>query len=78
MVIPKGLRDEFGILPGENVIFEDAGDAILIKKPRRDAAEMFAAIARVPSKKVKPWHPCESEEEIEEKLGRIGLFRCLA
>jgi AbrB family looped-hinge helix DNA binding protein len=71
VVIPKDLRDEFGILPGERVLIEDSEDAIVIKKQQRDSAAIFAEIARARGKPFEPktWH--FAEEEVEEKLKRI-------
>jgi AbrB family looped-hinge helix DNA binding protein len=71
VVIPKDLRDEFRIFPGENVIMEDAEDSIVIKKARRDSAALFASIARAFGKTFRPrqWH--FAEEEIEEKFARM-------
>lgn len=71
VVIPKDLRDEFGILPGERVLVEDAGDAIAIKKHKRDSAEVFREIAlSAPRIKMPAWRAIK--KELEERFDKTG------
>jgi len=43
VVIPKAIRDELGIAPGDEVEFEVAGDAVVVRR-RDDAATRRARI----------------------------------
>lgn len=71
VVIPKDFRDEFGILPGEQVIFEDNELGILVKKVKEESSKIFRQIAAAKPvvRDFKKWH--EYEEQFEEKLRRI-------
>lgn len=46
IVIPKRLRDEFGISPGDEVIIREELGGILVKKPSVDAVGILRDIAR--------------------------------
>lgn len=47
VTIPKNLAKQLGIRPGDAVVFEEIGGAVVVKKtgaPTRDAAELKAAV----------------------------------
>ena len=46
VVIPKEIRDEENILPGDEVFVELSDRGILIEKPKRDVVADFERIAK--------------------------------
>jgi len=45
VVIPKGLRDEYGISPGDDVLFDGVEEGVIIRKPIRNVAKEMRKIA---------------------------------
>ncbi|HLC86429.1 MAG TPA: AbrB/MazE/SpoVT family DNA-binding domain-containing protein [Candidatus Nanoarchaeia archaeon] len=52
VVIPKQLRDEFNLVPGETVEFDKEDDRITIKRaPKKDSTKIFIEIKEMIKKK---------------------------
>ena len=66
VVIPKEIRDEKKILPGDEVFVELNDKGILIEKPRRDVVADFERIAKS-GKSIDKTDPHAYEEELEER-----------
>lgn len=66
VVIPKEMRDEKKILPGDEVLMELSDEGILIEKPKRDIIEEMKKIAKSIGYKGKI-DPHLYEEELEER-----------
>ena len=64
IVIPKEIRDEKKIFPGDEVFVELNEDGIMIEKPKKDVIAEFERIAKSVNynKKIDP-HAYESELE---------------
>lgn len=81
VVIPKMFRDNYGLMPGEDVVFEDEGERIVVKKSPTDIVEVANAITEAIKKsgrKVKITTELLKkldEEEYEEKHERIRRQR---
>jgi AbrB family looped-hinge helix DNA binding protein len=43
VVVPKAIRDRLGILPGDEVVVEEADGAVRIRRPRA-AADLFGLL----------------------------------
>ncbi len=73
VVIPKMFRDDYGLMPGHEVVMDDTGEGILIKKPASNIAELARLIAKS-GKKVKITTELLKqldEEELEDRHGRL-------
>ncbi|MDO8428786.1 MAG: AbrB/MazE/SpoVT family DNA-binding domain-containing protein [Candidatus Diapherotrites archaeon] len=46
VVIPKVLRDEYGILPNDKVIVKESPNGIIISKPKLDVANIFRELGK--------------------------------
>ena len=66
VVIPKKMRDEKKIFPGDEVFVELNDEGILIEKPVRDVVADFERIAKS-VKYNKKIDPHAYEEELEER-----------
>ena len=66
VVIPKGIRDEKKIFPGDEVFVELSDAGILIEKPIRDVIADFERIAKS-GKTIGKIDHHSYEEEIEER-----------
>lgn len=66
VVIPKQIRDEKKILPGDEVFIELNEKGILIEKPKRDVVADFERIAKS-GKSIDKIDPHAYEEELEER-----------
>ena len=66
VVIPKEMRDEKKIFPGDEVFVELNDEGISIEKPKRDIIADFERIAKS-SKSIKKIDPHAYEEELEER-----------
>lgn len=69
VVIPKVFRDEYNISPGDEVIFEENSQALLLKKPNEDIIKILEESA----KKIKfrgKIDPHAIEEQYEERWKR--------
>lgn len=81
VVIPKMFRDNYGLMPGGDVVFEDEAGRIVIKKSPTDIVEVANAITEAIKKsgrKVKITAELLKkldEEEYEEKYERIRRQR---
>jgi len=73
VTIPKKLAEKVGILPGDSVIFHEAGGEITLRKAtqRRSAKELSRAIDDFASdvKKIAP-RMREAERELNASLSR--------
>ena len=73
VVIPKLIRDDFGLKPGEEVLVDYRGSEVVIKKTASNIAEIARAIA-TSGKKVKVTTELLKkldEEEIDERYERL-------
>ena len=66
VVIPKQIRDEKKIFPGDEVFVELSEKGVLIEKPHVDVVAEFEKIARSIKHKGKI-NPHAYEEELEER-----------
>ena len=66
VVIPKEIRDEKKIYPGDEVFIELSDEGILIEKPKKDVIADFERIAKS-VKYNKKISPHAYEEELEER-----------
>lgn len=66
VVIPKEMRKEKNILPGDEVLLELSEEGILIEKPKRDIIADFERIAKS-GKSIDKIDPHAYEEELEER-----------
>ena len=66
VVIPKEIRDEENIFPGDEVFVELGDKGILIEKPKRDVVADFERIAKS-GKSIDKIDPHTYEEELEER-----------
>ena len=66
VVIPKEIRDEEKIMPGDEIFIELSGKGILIEKPKRDVVAEMEKIANSIGYKGKI-DPHAYEEELEER-----------
>jgi len=66
IVIPKEIRDEENIFPGDEVFVELSDKGILIEKPKKDVVAEFERLAKSIgyNKKIDPH---VYEEELEER-----------
>lgn len=72
VVIPKALREEKKIFPGDVVVFDSLNEGILIEKPKRDVVADFEKIA----KSGKPITVLDSDKNYDEMMRqRLGKFR---
>ncbi|MBI4016851.1 MAG: AbrB/MazE/SpoVT family DNA-binding domain-containing protein [Candidatus Aenigmarchaeota archaeon] len=73
IVIPKLLRDEFGMLPGRKIIVKEMSDGILLKQTE-DPLAIFASAASAMRKKLKkPINVHALEEQYEERARSSGI-----
>ncbi len=72
VVIPKNLREMLGMRAGTKVVFEVEGDRMIIKKARNIKKE-FEKIAAQGESISKIDLDKEYEEQIEERMRRIGV-----
>lgn len=73
VVIPVSFRKRYNIFPGDEVVFEEKENGMMIAKPEVDViALMRKAAAEIDYKELIDWDK-EYEEEIEERLKRAGL-----
>lgn len=73
VVIPKLIRDDYGLKPGGEVVFDYTGQEVVLKKPASNIAELARLIARS-GKKVKittEFLRKLDEEELENRHGRL-------
>ncbi|MBI2499612.1 AbrB/MazE/SpoVT family DNA-binding domain-containing protein [Candidatus Woesearchaeota archaeon] len=46
IVIPKVLRDEYNIFPGDEVIIEENNQTLILEKPKEDIVKKLEAFAK--------------------------------
>ncbi len=71
VLIPKILRDEFGILPGQHAILKETGEGVLLKSAHQNPIELFETTAnqvRAKKRKIK-----SLENQYEARLRRAGI-----
>ena len=66
VVIPKEIRDEKNIVPGDELVAELSDKGILIEKPTRDIIADFERIAKS-GKSIDKIDPHAYEEELEDR-----------
>ena len=72
VVIPKSLRDDYGMMPKDKVVFKETKEGVLILKPKKDASEIFRRIAFSKGNKTKIKKDYFAEQ-VEERLERAGI-----
>lgn len=71
VLIPKLLRDEFGLIPGKDVVIKEQKEGVLIQRPQTDPVAVFREIAKGGLKKHVDVHAIE--EQYEERFKRAGF-----
>lgn len=71
IVIPKVLRDEYNISPGDDVIMREDHQAIMIEKPQDPVEALRELAQRLKIRKRVDVHAIE--EEYEERWGKKKL-----
>lgn len=74
LVVPKLLREEFGLLPGREVALRETAEGVLISRPRGDPVAVFRELAMKSRLRRLP-KPHAIEEEWAGRLRRAGLRR---
>ena len=69
IVIPKLLRDEFGILPGDEVMIKETSEGMLIERVVESPIKILRLIAKS-GKRAKKINFHKYEEQIEERWKR--------
>ncbi len=71
VVIPSVFRQEYGILPGEDILFKDSAEGLLLQKQKKNYTEIYKLLAQKAKdiKKKKNTY----EEQIEERTKRAGI-----
>ncbi len=70
ILIPKLLREEFNIMPGEEVILKETTTGVLVERPARNIAEKLENMAKKYGKKIK-LNPHAYEEELEIRWAKL-------
>lgn len=70
IVIPKLLRDEFGMQPGTKILVKEVSEGVLLKKAK-DPLEIFRRLAK--EFKGKKLSIPTIEQEYEERARRAGI-----
>ena len=71
ILIPKLLRDHFGIFPGHNALLKETREGLLLRKVDNDPLEIFAKTAQTVRKKAKE---IESViEQYQERIKKAGI-----
>lgn len=73
VVIPKEIRDEQKIFPGDVVFIELSDKGIIIEKPRRDVVAEFERIAKSIKFRGKVDSDKDYEEMIEQRWSKLKL-----
>ena len=66
IVIPKVLRDAYGILPGSIATLAEAGEELVLR-PKRSAAEFERFLGALPKVKL---GKIDSDADYDEEMGR--------
>ena len=70
VVIPKHLRDEFHLAPGDEVIVGTDGERVVIAPAPEDPVAFFEALAKKSGGRRSRLAPHESERELAERHRR--------
>ena len=70
IVIPKVLRDEYNINPGDNVIFREENNKTIIEKDKIDPIAIFEKAAKSKKRIKFKFDPHAIEKEYEERWRR--------
>ncbi len=68
VVIPKVFRDEYNISPGDELVFEEGNNVLLIEKPKEDIVKKFENFAK--KIKLREFDLHDIEKEYEERWKR--------
>lgn len=71
ILIPKILRDQFGILPGQPALLKETEDGVLVRKITEDPIKVLEEIAK--RAKVKKVNVHAILEQYEERARRAGI-----
>ena len=72
-VIPKILRDTYGMHPKQEIIISEKEEGVIIKKAKTGISEYFKEQASKASKKGFHYDKREFYEQYEKRLKRAGL-----
>lgn len=67
IVIPKVLREEYNIVPGDEVIFRENNNVVVIEKAKKDIIEVFERARKSVKKKKIKFDIHGIEKEYEER-----------
>lgn len=74
-VIPKLLREEFGFVPGGNILLTEHEGGVLMQKPS-DPMEILRKLQEhAKARKAKAPHPHAIYEQYEQRLRRAGVLK---
>jgi AbrB family looped-hinge helix DNA binding protein len=73
VLIPKRLRDKYGIEPGVKVVFEETSDGLLIRSMDRNYFRKFRGILKSTGK-LKEEMELMKKEEIEMEDAKLALL----
>ncbi len=73
VLIPKILREEFGLVPGKEVVLKEAENGLLIQRPTVDPVAVFKELAAKHAKKKFKIDVHAIEKEYEERLRSAGI-----
>ena len=71
VLIPKVLRDQFGIFPGQSVLLEEIKEGVLVRSVSKDPIELFRKTAAEIKAKKTDVHAIE--QEYEYRLRKAGI-----
>ena len=72
IVIPKVFRDEYNISPGDEVIFEENNQALLVKRYKEDIVKFFEETAK--KIKLRKFDLHAIEEQYEERWKKAQRY----
>lgn len=71
VVIPKVIRDEYNINPGDNIIFREENNKTVIEKVKIDPIAIFEKAAKSKKRMKFKFDPHAIEEEYEERWIKV-------
>lgn len=71
ILIPKILRDHFGIFPGHNALLKETKEGLLLRKVETNPLEIFARTAQTSQKKAKEIEAVT--KQYQERIKKAGI-----
>lgn len=71
ILIPKLLREEFGLLPGQPAVLQETEEGVLVKRIKQDPVKLFESIAKKANIKAKKIESVE--EQYAERMIKAGI-----